>query len=278
MEIITSKVELIDYLSHQRKKGKLIGFVPTMGALHQGHLSLIEESKKKAQITVCSIYVNPTQFNIKTDLDNYPRDTEKDLELLQINSCEVCFLPTTNDIYPNGTEELLSLNLEGLDKTMEGEHRPGHFDGVVTVVNNLFEIVSPDFAFFGEKDFQQLAVIRKMTEIMSLNTQIVGCSIVREEDGLAMSSRNERLTNEERATASFIYHTITGAKQLHGSFKEKKEWAVQQFKKHPLFTLDYFEIASSKSLQLTHTESKSKQRAFVAAFIGNVRLIDNIEI
>ncbi|MBL4651428.1 MAG: pantoate--beta-alanine ligase [Flavobacteriales bacterium] len=278
MEIFRSKAELIDYLSHQRKKGKLIGFVPTMGALHQGHLSLIEESKKKTEITVCSIYVNPTQFNAKTDLDNYPRNTEKDIEILRSIDCDVCFLPADEDVYPNGMNKSLKIDLHGLDKTMEGKHRPGHFDGVVTVVNNLFQIVTPDFAFFGEKDFQQLAVIRKMTKTLNLGTEIIGCPIVREKNGLAMSSRNERLSKEEREGASFLYTTLQAVKSQQSSTEEKKEWGIQQLTNNPLFTLDYFEIAEAESLKPVKHEKSSNQRAFVAVFIGNVRLIDNIEL
>ena len=278
MNVFTSKTELAKFLEQERIKDKNIGFVPTMGALHQGHLSLIQESKKRTSLTVCSIYVNPTQFNVKSDLENYPRNTEKDIELLAAENCDVCFLPNTNDVYPNGVSKLLKINLGGLDKRMEGEHRPGHFDGVVTVVNNLFEIINPDIAFFGEKDFQQLAVIRKMTQVLNMSVEIIGCPIIREPDGLAMSSRNERLTDQEWLAAPFIQSTLLEAKELNGTIQEKIELVIKQFENHALFTLDYFDIASEKTLKTCLEEPSKLQRAFIAAFIGKVRLIDNIAL
>jgi pantoate--beta-alanine ligase len=278
MNVFTSKTELTKFLEQERIKDKNIGFVPTMGALHQGHLSLIQESRKRTNLTVCSIYVNPTQFNVKSDLENYPRNTEKDIELLVSENCDVCFLPNTNDVYPNGVSKLLEINLSGLDKRMEGERRSGHFDGVVTVVNNLFEIINPDIAFFGEKDFQQLAVIRKMTQVLNMNVEIVGCPIIREPDGLAMSSRNERLTRHERLAATFIYNTLLATKNLNGSIQEKKDFVIKQFENHALFKLDYFDITSEKNLTACIEEPSTPTRAFIAAFIGKVRLIDNIAL
>ena len=278
MNVFTSKTELAEFLEQERIKDKNIGFVPTMGALHQGHLSLIQESKKRTSLTVCSIYVNPTQFNVKSDLENYPRNTEKDIELLASENCDVCFLPNTNDVYPNGVSKLLKINLGGLDKRMEGEHRPGHFDGVVTVVNNLFEIINPDIAFFGEKDFQQLAVIRKMTQVLNMSVEIIGCPIIREPDGLAMSSRNERLTDQEWLAAPFIQSTLLEAKELNGTIQEKIDLVIKQFENHALFNLDYFDIASEKTLKTCLEEPSTLQRAFIAAFIGKVRLIDNIAL
>jgi len=278
MNVFTSKTELTKFLEQERIKDKNIGFVPTMGALHQGHLSLIQESKKRTSLTVCSIYVNPTQFNVKSDLENYPRNTEKDIKLLAAENCDVCFLPNTNDVYPNGVSKLLKINLGGLDKRMEGEHRPGHFDGVVTVVNNLFEIINPDIAFFGEKDFQQLAVIRKMTQVLNMSVEIIGCPIIREPDGLAMSSRNKRLTDQEWVAAPFIQSTLLEAKELNGTIQEKIDLVIKQFENHALFTLDYFDIASEKTLKTCLEEPSTLQRAFIAAFIGKVRLIDNIAL
>ena len=253
MNVFTSKTKLVEFLEQKRFEYENIGFVPTMGSLHQGHLSLIQESKKRTKLTVCSIYINPTQFNVKSDLENYPKNTDRDLELLTAENCDVCFLPSTNDIYPKGIANLLKINLDGLDKRMEGKHRPGHFDGVVTVVNNLFEIVNPDFAFFGEKDFQQLAIIRKMTQVLNLPTEIIGCPIIREPDGLAMSSRNERLTHQERLAAPFIHSTLLAAKELDGSIQKKRDLILEQFTKHPLFNLDYFDVASENTLN-THSK------------------------
>jgi len=278
MNVFTSKTELAKFLDQERIKDKNIGFVPTMGALHQGHLSLIQESKKRTSLTVCSIYVNPTQFNVQSDLKNYPRNTAKDIELLDAENCDVCFLPSTNEIYPNGVAKLLNIDLGGLDKRMEGKHRPGHFDGVVTVVNNLFKIINPDIAFFGEKDFQQLAVIRKMTQVLNINVEITGCPIIRDPGGLAMSSRNEMLTDQEWLAAPFIHNTLLEAKDLNGSIQEKIDLVIKQFENHALFTLDYFDIASERTLKPSIEESSEAQRAFIAAFIGNIRLIDNIAL
>jgi pantoate--beta-alanine ligase len=198
--------------------------------------------------------------------------------LLAAENCDVCFLPNTNDVYPNGVSKLLKINLGGLDKRMEGEHRPGHFDGVVTVVNNLFEIINPDIAFFGEKDFQQLAVIRKMTQVLNMSVEIIGCPIIREPDGLAMSSRNERLTDQEWLAAPFIQSTLLEAKELNGTIQEKIDLVIKQFENHALFNLDYFDIASEKTLNTCLEEPSTLQRAFIAAFIGKVRLIDNIAL
>ncbi len=278
MNVFTSKTELAKFLDQERIKDKNIGFVPTMGALHQGHLSLIQESKKRTSLTVCSIYVNPTQFNVQSDLKNYPRNTAKDIELLDAENCDVCFLPSTNEIYPNGVAKLLNIDLGGLDKRMEGKHRPGHFDGVVTVVNNLFKIINPDIAFFGEKDFQQLAVIRKMTQVLNINVEITGCPIIRDPGGLAMSSRNEMLTDQEWLAAPFIHNTLLEAKDLNGTIQEKIDLVIKQFENHALFTLDYFDIASERTLKPSIEESSEAQRAFIAAFIGNIRLIDNIAL
>lgn len=277
MQVFRSKDSLQQFLTAQRDTGKTIGFVPTMGALHNGHLSLIQEAQKKSNITVCSIYVNPTQFNDPADLEKYPRTEEKDLQMLESVSCDVCYFPTTEELYPNGTSDLLNIDLGGLDSQMEGEHRPGHFKGVVTVVKNLFDVVKPDSAFFGEKDFQQLAIIRRMVEVLKLPLEIIGCSIIREKNGLAMSSRNERLSDTERSEASLIYKTLEEVTLQRSSDFERKDLAKQRLSQNSNIVLDYFEIADSKTLQPAD-ENTIEKRAFIAAFVGEVRLIDNIAL
>ena len=200
--------ELRTYLERNRAEGKSVGFVPTMGALHDGHLSLIKRSGKENDLTVCSIFVNPIQFNNPADLEKYPRMPEKDSELLKTAGCDVVFLPSTEEIYPGGKTVTVDVDFGMLDKVMEGKFRPGHFSGVAVVVKTLLDIVEPDRAYFGKKDYQQLAVIRHMVNTLHMPVEIVACETVREPDGLAMSSRNLRLTPEERERAPEIYHVL----------------------------------------------------------------------
>ncbi|WP_300569413.1 pantoate--beta-alanine ligase, partial [Flavobacterium sp.] len=258
-----------------------IGFVPTMGALHQGHLSLMEESLKNNAVTVVSIFVNPTQFNNPDDLKKYPRTLEVDVEKINtLNPNIVVYAPSVEDIYDGNTVSK-SFDYDGLEFQMEGKHRPGHFNGVGTIVKKLFEIVEPTNAYFGEKDFQQLAIVKKLVEKNHIPTNIIGCKIHREANGLAMSSRNERLSEEERKKASIIFKTLTEAKKLFSSksASEVTNWVTKTFQKQPMFALEYFEIADEATLLHCKRKNKSKNyRAFIAVFVNNVRLIDTISL
>lgn len=278
--------ETQNWLLNLKKQGKTIGFVPTMGALHQGHLSLIERSNNENDISVLSIFVNPLQFNEKSDLDKYPRTIKQDIDKLKSVHCDVLFAPSTEEIYPAqglGGEEKQSplYNLGGLDTLMEGLHRPGHFQGVCVVVKKLFDIIKPTKAYFGEKDFQQLVIIRHMVKTLELPVKIIPCPIVRESDGLAMSSRNVLLKAEERKNASQIYATLSSAKEKRksSSVTDIKKWVEIQINKTPFLKLEYFEIVNSETLSPVQTwEEATCLRACVAVKAGAVRLIDNIAI
>ena len=280
MKIFNNKKDLKDCLLAHKTNNKSIGFVPTMGALHQGHLSLIEKAKKKNDIVVVSIFVNPTQFDNVEDLKKYPKTLENDIKLLESVSCNILFSPSVEEIYSeNITSE--KFNFDGLEHQMEGKFRDGHFDGVGTIVKTLFEIVTPDKAYFGQKDFQQLQIIKKMVKKHQLNVKIKGCPIFREDDGLAMSSRNTRLTKEHRNIAPFIYKTLKKAKKKFGteSVTKVNKWVEKQFEKQPLLELEYFTIADEKTLETAENkDAKKKYRAFIAVFAGEIRLIDNIRL
>lgn len=280
MKIYKTKSELKEFLSKIKKKKKSIGFVPTMGALHEGHLSLVKKAKKKNDFTIVSIFVNPTQFDNKEDLGKYPKTFENDVKLLESVGCDVLFFPSVEEIY-NKTVAADSFNFDGLEHQMEGKFRDGHFNGVGTIVKAFFEIVMPDNAYFGKKDFQQLQIIKKMVEKYELPIKIKGCDIYREEDGLAMSSRNTRLTKEYRKAAPFIYKTLKKAKKKFGiiSVEEVCKWVRKKFEKHPLLELEYFTIADEKTLEtIDIKQSNKKCRAFIAVFAGEIRLIDNIRL
>ncbi len=279
MRIYKTKRGLRKALDTQPKE-LVVGFVPTMGALHQGHLSLVLAAKDKADIVVVSIFVNPTQFDRQEDLDHYPSTLETDIALLKDAGCDFVFVPAVSEMYAD-TVKSHPFDFGGLQNVMEGAHRKGHFDGVGTIVKGLFEIVRPDLAFFGEKDFQQLQIIKKMVMQNKFPVKIIGIPIYREPDGLAMSSRNTRLTPEYRQAAPFIYKTLKQAKELFGTKNavEVSEWVVQVFKKHPLLKLEYFTIADETSLQpIQKQKSTQKYRAFIAVFAGDIRLIDNIAL
>ncbi len=257
-----------------------IGFVPTMGALHKGHLSLIEKAKAENDCIVVSIFVNPTQFDKKEDLTNYPKTLDKDLELLKTIDCNVVFAPNANEIYEGNVTSTL-FDFEGLEFVMEGEHRKGHFDGVGTIVKRLFEIIKPHKAYFGEKDFQQLQIIKKLVQKHQIPIEIVPCEIYREKDGLAMSSRNVRLTELQRNEAPFVYKTLTRAKKKFEkkSISEIIQWVEKQFGKNAVLKLEYFEIADIQTLKsIKFKDDKTRYRAFIAVFAGSVRLIDNIAL
>jgi len=258
-----------------------VGFVPTMGALHQGHLSLIQKSILENETTVISIFVNPTQFNNLSDLQNYPRTLEADVEKLeQISQAILVFAPTVDDIY-EGKTIAQTFDFDGLELEMEGKHRPGHFDGVGTIVKRLFEIIQPTRAYFGEKDFQQLQIVKKMVEKNQLKVRVMGEPIFREPNGLAMSSRNERLSLVQREKASFIYKTLQEAKNQFGTKNaiEVTNWVEKEFKNNGNFKLEYFEIADEITLKSMQNKEPNKQyRAFIAVFMNDVRLIDTISL
>jgi len=278
--LVFAKIKSVQQKIKSLKKGTSVGFVPTMGALHKGHLSLIEQAKKENDIVVVSIFVNPTQFDKKEDLVNYPKTIDSDLSLLKSVYCDLVFTPTAEEIYSNNIQSQL-FNFDGLEHQMEGKFRDGHFDGVGTIVKRLFEIVTPHKAYFGEKDFQQLQIIKKMVQKNQIPVKVVGCDIFRENDGLAMSSRNERLTKEHRNVAPFIYKTLKLAKIEFGtkSALEIIDWVENEFKNQPLLELEYFEIADEETLQpIKNKNEKQKLRAFIAVFAGKIRLIDNISL
>ena len=264
-----------------KKENVSIGFVPTMGALHDGHLSLVEKGLSQNDIIVVSVFVNPTQFDNEEDLVKYPRTLEDDVKLLgTVSNSIIVYAPTVQDIYGEDIKSQFFV-FDGLEHEMEGAFRDGHFDGVGTIVKRLFEIVKPEKAYFGEKDFQQLQIIRKLVEIYKIPVNIIGCAIHRAEDGLAMSSRNTRLTKKDREAAPFIYKTLLFAKEQFGikSATKVTEWVEKQFKKQPLLELEYFTIADTKTLKPVKRKSKNKTyRAFIAVYAGDIRLIDNIAL
>lgn len=278
--LVFAKIKSVQEKLKSLKNGTTIGFVPTMGALHEGHLSLVEKAKKENDIVVVSIFVNPTQFDNVEDLIHYPKTIEQDLALLKEANCDIVFTPTPEEIYADDIKSQ-SFDFDGLEFQMEGKFREGHFNGVGTIVERLFDIVKPHKAYFGEKDFQQIQIIRKMVEKRNLPVKIIACSIHREKDGLAMSSRNMRLTKEQRTAASFIYKTLKKAKVEFGTknASEVLKLVENEFNNHPYFTLEYFEIANEDSLLPVETKNPTKKyRAFIAVFAGKVRLIDNISL
>ena len=282
MLVYTTNTGLIAHINDQKKTGFSLGFVPTMGALHKGHLSLVRQALAANNLVVVSIFVNPTQFNNSNDLNKYPQNLTKDVELLETLSKEsiVIFAPTTEEIY--GSQILVDkFDFKGLELEMEGRSRPGHFNGVGTVVKRLFEIILPNRAYFGEKDFQQLQIIRKMVELTQLPVIIIGCSIEREFNGLAMSSRNSRLKTNEFDKSALIYKTLqtVQTKFKNHSIQTIYEWVENQFSNQPLFELDYFQISEVESLTAIKKKSiKKTYRAFIAVFVRDVRLIDNIDL
>ena len=281
MYIFNKKVDLNDFLKNNIRDNTSIGFVPTMGALHQGHLSLLKKSIENNITTVISIFVNPTQFNNVEDLEKYPRTLEDDIEKIK-TVCDkiLIYAPTVEDIY-EGNPKSQQYNFDGLENQMEGKFRFGHFDGVGTIVKRLFEIVKPTHAYFGEKDFQQLQIVKKLVEKEKLPVTIVGCPIFRETSGLAMSSRNERLSQNEKEKATIIFKILNEAKILFGtkSAKEVSDFVAKSFQKHPSFELEYFEIADEATLMTCFRKNKNKKyRAFIAVFLNKIRLIDTISL
>ena len=277
MKVISSVHQLTVFLANHPNKGS-IGFVPTMGALHEGHASLIKKSLSQNALSVCSIFVNPTQFNNKADFKSYPNSLDKDIKLLRTIGCDVVFTPSKEAIYPNGfTPKVFSFG--SLDRVMEGESRPGHFNGVAMVVSRLFEIIMPKRAYFGEKDFQQLAIIKCLTTQKFKGIEIVPCSTFREKDGLAMSSRNLLLDKRYRAAAPRIYQRLMAVKgrAKNTSISELRSWIECVYKKDDDLVLEYFEIADAKSLKKSDRWSDFPEHiACIAVFAGTTRLIDNI--
>ena len=281
MHIFYGKVALIAYLKTIKTANSTLGFVPTMGALHKGHLALMQRSIKENDDTVVSIFVNPTQFNNPEDLDKYPRTLEEDVKKMRgLSDKIILYAPSVDDIYEGNTVSQ-SFDFDGLENQMEGKFRPGHFNGVGTIVKRLFEIVTPTNAYFGEKDFQQLQIVKKMVEKNNLPVNVVGCPIFREENQLAMSSRNERLTSEERKEAAIIYKILTEAKEIfkNNTPQQTIEFVENSFKGNEKFDLEYFVIADESTLIPVDHKSKDKNyRAFIAVFVNSIRLIDTISL
>ncbi|MCD1118475.1 pantoate--beta-alanine ligase [Chryseobacterium turcicum] len=281
MEVLKNKKTLQDFIERQKEMGKKIGFAPTMGALHNGHLSLYEAARKENDLVISSIFVNPTQFNNAEDLEKYPRDTDRDISILKNSGLvDAVYLPQVEDIYPEKTESQ-RYDYDGLENEMEGKSRPGHFDGVGTVVEELFKQVKADNAYFGEKDFQQLAIIKKMVEKKLLPIKIKGVSIYRAENGLALSSRNQRLTEARKEEAKIIFETLMKVKK---SFKNTsvlniKENVNEIFQNHKDMELEYFLIADESTLkEIDQREENKSYRAFIVVNVDGVRLIDNMHL
>ena len=277
MELYTTITSLQNALKAERSKGLKIGLVPTMGALHKGHLSLVEKAGTICDIVVVSIFVNPTQFNDKNDLANYPRTLESDMKLLSTARCEYIFSPSVEEIYP--VPDTRRFDFGNLEAVMEGAFRPGHFNGVAQVVSRLFEIVLPDMAFFGRKDFQQMAIINDLVRQMNVPIEIVSCDIIREKDGLAMSSRNKLLLPEYRDCAPKIYQTLRDAKYLANlkTVTEIKEYVVNQINATQLLRVEYFEIVDDTTLVSVESwDEPGTKVGCIAVYAGKIRLIDNI--
>lgn len=281
MKIFTEKTQIQKTIKLIRDKKLSIGFVPTMGALHEGHLSLVQEAFKKNDVVVVSIFVNPTQFDNKEDLKKYPRTLEADTHLLEsLNKDILVYAPTVKDIYDNNAVAE-HFSFDGLEFEMEGKFRAGHFNGVGTIVKRLLEIILPDEAYFGKKDFQQLQIIKKLVEKLHIPVKVVGCEILREASGLAMSSRNTRLNEANKLVAPFIYSTLKTAKKKFGTESANKitKWVEKEFAEHKLLKLEYFIIADEETLKpIKRKSKKNTYRAFIAVYADDIRLIDNIAL
>ena len=275
MKTFTTVSELREALSAVERAD--IGFVPTMGALHAGHRSLVEKARKECKVVVVSVFVNPTQFNDKADLERYPRTEEADKKLLEAAGCDIVFMPQVEEMYPE--EDTRVFNFGCIETVMEGKYRPGHFNGVAQIVSKLFYAVEPTRSYFGEKDFQQVAIIRDMVRQLELPVEIIACPIIREESGLARSSRNELLSAEERKKAALISEVLSKsvnfAKDM--SVEEVKNWVIDQFKVDEVFKMDYYDIVDGNSLQsVSSWEDSDYIVGCIAIYCGKIRLIDNI--
>jgi len=279
MKTINTIIQLKSIVTQVKSTNKTIGFVPTMGALHAGHISLIKQCAAENDVCIISIFVNPTQFNNQTDLERYPRNIGKDTELVSKYGCDYVFTPKSEEMYSNEElENTFEFDFGGMDKLMEGKFRPGHFNGVVQIVSKLFTLIEPDRAYFGKKDFQQLAIIHRMVELMNLKVKIVDCNIVREKSGLALSSRNERLTVEQHKNAVKISEILFESRNFVGQKTpaELTRWVIDEINKVPDLEVEYFAIADRKTL-MNISEWQYKSIGCIAVFCGEVRLIDNIE-
>ena len=277
MEILTTRDKAAAYAGSVLEEGCTIGFVPTMGALHRGHLSLVECACRENDRVVVSIFVNPTQFNNPADLESYPRDKQQDVKILEDFPVDMVFIPPVEEIYPE--EDTRSFDLSPLDRIMEGKHRPGHFNGVAQVVSKLFEIIRPTRAYFGKKDFQQVAVIRKLTRELGMEVEIISCPVIREPDGLAMSSRNRLLSEKERKIAPEIARTLRKAREKQDELSPAalKKWVTDTLNQHPEMQVDYFEIVDDQNLNPVRSWGEQVNKVgCVAVQLGAVRLIDNI--
>lgn len=278
MEIFHEIKPLKAFLREKNKANARVGFVPTMGALHKGHLSLIETAKRKGCFTVCSIFVNPAQFNNQEDLKKYPRTLEADITLLEKTGCEVLFFPSIEEMY--ASKSMTAFDFGQLDKTMEGQFRPGHFSGVALVVSKLFHIVEPEHAFFGQKDWQQFTIVRQLVNDLNFNLQLHAVPTLREEDGLAMSSRNQRLTETQRAKATVFYKVLRAAEQnLQAglTMQEIERISRETIEKDTECKLEYLQLAHRENLTpLSNVEASGTAVLCIAGFVGEVRLIDNI--
>ena len=275
---IISTVANLKKLLRKTDKNKTLGFVPTMGALHQGHINLVKQAISENDISLCSIFVNPTQFNNKEDLEKYPNQIEADLKLLESVGCTIVFTPTKSEIYPSNFKSK-KYDFGSLDKVMEGINRPGHFEGVAMIVSRLFDLVRPQKAYFGEKDFQQLVIIKSLVMQDQLPIKIVDCPISRESDGLAMSSRNLRLEDRYRKASPRIYQRLLAIQNHlnHKSVAEIKQWMCNEYEADKDLKLEYFEISNSKTLKKSVNWTDSKEHiACIAIYAGKIRLIDNI--
>ena len=279
MLIYYKNSDLKQKIAELKQQNKIIGFVPTMGALHAGHISLVNISKKYCDITVCSIFVNPTQFNNPTDLKLYPRTPDADIKLLEEGGCDILFMPEVEDIYPE--KDTRQFNFGFLDTILEGATRPGHYNGVGQVVSILFDCVKPHKAYFGSKDYQQVMVVKDLVRQLNLDIEIISCPIMREEDGLAMSSRNTRLDEQERIIAELVPKIMQQANVILKTkgIAEAKLFVIEIISKISIMKLDYFEVCDAETLEAI-TEIKSNQKAvsLIAVFVGNIRLIDNWEV
>lgn len=278
IQVVKTTEELNKALAEARLKHQSVGLVPTMGALHEGHLMLVKQSVADNDYTVVTVFVNPTQFNNPDDLRKYPRNLQKDVDMLEAVSCDLVFAPSSEEMYSR--EELsqtFDFDFGGLDQVMEGRFRPGHFNGVVQIVSKIFDLIQPDRAYFGEKDFQQLSIIHRMNEILGYGIEIIDCPIVREPSGLAMSSRNERLTPEQRNIAAGISKVLFECRNFVPQFSpvELKTWVVEQISGIAGLELEYFEIANVRTLEPVVSWNEPSVGC-IAVFCGDVRLIDNI--
>ncbi len=281
MKPIHDLEELREKINRSTSPKSKLALVPTMGALHEGHLSLIRKAVEENELVVISIFVNPTQFDNKEDLEQYPRDLAADLKkIAAVSHTCIVFAPDASMLYPNGLRKG-KYDLKGLDTTMEGAHRKGHFQGVCTIVEALLTVIAPNVAYFGEKDFQQLQIIRHIVSDRKIPVRIIGCPIIREKSGLALSSRNQRLSESSRAIAANIYRILKAARQKFGtkSATEVAEWVQKEVKSIPALEMEYFEIANEENLRPVLRKRKNKKyRAFIAVYIDGIRLIDNIAL